>query len=56
MREIKEEVIAVRRGIQGITWVSPVEPFLGKAIYVCSTPAKFKVVQSHQGQDENCIY
>jgi hypothetical protein len=40
--------------------VSPVEPggedFMGKAKYAYSTLAKFKVVQSYQGQDENCIY
>lgn len=40
--------------------MSPVEPggedFMGKAMYAYSTLAKFKVVQSYQGQDENCIY
>jgi hypothetical protein len=48
------------RGIQGIGWVSPLESggedFMGKAMYVYSTLAKFKVVQSCQGQDENRIY
>ena len=29
---------------------------MGKAMYVYSTLAKFKVVQSYQGQDENRIY
>ena len=40
--------------------MSPVEPagedFMGKAVYLYSTLAKFKVVQSCQGEDENCIY
>jgi hypothetical protein len=40
--------------------VSPVEPagedFMGKAVNLHSTLAKFEVVQSYQGQDENCIY
>ena len=39
--------------------MSQVEPggegFMGEA-YVYSTLAKFKVMQSYQGQDENCIY
>ncbi len=40
--------------------MSPLEPggedFMGKAVYLYSTLAKFKVVQSYQGEDENCIY
>ncbi len=29
---------------------------MGKAVYLYSAFAKFKVVQSYQGQDKNCIY
>ena len=57
MIEIKEEVISSAEVFRELGGVSPLEPggedFMGKAMYVYSTLAKFKVVQSYQGQDEN---